>query len=38
VSYFIGALAHVLSDSLDSVGVMLLFPLSTWHLHFGAWE
>ena len=38
VSYFIGALAHVLSDSLDSVGVMLLFPFSTWHLHFGAWE
>ena len=28
-SYLIGAIAHVLSDSLDSVGVMMLFPLST---------
>jgi membrane-bound metal-dependent hydrolase YbcI (DUF457 family) len=37
-SYLIGAIAHVLSDSLDSVGVMMLFPLSTWHMHFGLWE
>ena len=37
-SYLLGAIAHVLSDSLDSVGVMMLFPFSTWHMHFGLWE
>jgi membrane-bound metal-dependent hydrolase YbcI (DUF457 family) len=38
ISFLIGGIAHVLSDTLDSVGVMLLFPFSTWHLHFDAWE
>jgi membrane-bound metal-dependent hydrolase YbcI (DUF457 family) len=37
-SFLIGAFAHVLSDTLDSVGVMILFPFSTWHLHLGLWE
>ncbi len=37
-SYLIGAVAHDLSDTLDSVGVMILFPRSTWHLHFGLWQ
>ena len=37
-SYLLGAIAHVLSDSLDSVGVMMLFPLSTWHMNFGLWD
>jgi hypothetical protein len=38
ISFLIGAIAHVLSDTLDSVGIMLLFPFSTWHLHFDLWE
>jgi membrane-bound metal-dependent hydrolase YbcI (DUF457 family) len=38
VSFLIGAWAHVLSDTLDSVGVMVLFPFSTWHLHFNVWQ
>jgi membrane-bound metal-dependent hydrolase YbcI (DUF457 family) len=37
-SFLLGAWAHVFSDTLDSVGVMLFFPFSTWHLHFGVWE
>jgi hypothetical protein len=37
-SYLLGAVAHDLSDTLDSVGVMLFFPLSTWHLHLNLWE
>ena len=28
----------MLSDTLDSVGVMLFWPLTTWHAHLGAWE
>lgn len=38
VSFLIGAIAHVLSDTLDSVGVMLLWPLTDWHLHFDVWQ
>lgn len=37
-SFIIGNWAHVLSDTLDSVGVMVFFPFSTWHLHLGVWE
>jgi membrane-bound metal-dependent hydrolase YbcI (DUF457 family) len=37
-SFVIGEFAHVLSDTLDSVGVMLFFPFSTFHVHFGAWQ
>ena len=37
-SFILGAWAHVFSDTLDSVGVMLFFPFSEWHLHFDAWE
>jgi hypothetical protein len=38
LSYLLGAIAHDASDTLDSVGVMMLFPLSTWHLHLNLWE
>ena len=38
VSFLIGAVAHILSDTLDSVGVMLFWPLTDWHLHFDAWQ
>jgi membrane-bound metal-dependent hydrolase YbcI (DUF457 family) len=37
-SFLLGAWAHVLTDTLDSVGVMVFFPFSEWHLHFDAWE
>ena len=37
-SFVLGAWAHVLSDTLDSVGVMVFFPFSTWHLHLDAWQ
>jgi membrane-bound metal-dependent hydrolase YbcI (DUF457 family) len=38
VSFLIGAIAHVLSDTLDSVGVMLFWPITDWHLHFDVWQ
>ncbi len=38
VSFLIGAWAHVFSDTLDSVGVMVLWPLTDWHMHFDVWE
>ena len=38
LSFLLGAWAHVFSDTLDSVGVMLLFPLTDWHLHLDAWQ
>lgn len=38
VSFLIGAWAHIFSDTLDSVGVMLLWPLTDWHLHFDVWQ
>ncbi len=34
----IGTWAHVLSDTLDSYGTMLFFPLSTSRVHFDAWR
>jgi membrane-bound metal-dependent hydrolase YbcI (DUF457 family) len=37
-SFVLGAWAHVFSDTLDSVGVMLFFPFTEWHLHFDVWE
>jgi membrane-bound metal-dependent hydrolase YbcI (DUF457 family) len=38
VSFLIGAIAHVLSDTLDSVGVMLFWPLTDWHAHLDVWQ
>ena len=38
VSFLIGAWAHVFSDTLDSVGVMLFWPLTDWHAHLDVWE
>lgn len=37
-SFLLGAWAHVFSDTLDSVGVMLFWPLTDWHLHFDVWQ
>ena len=37
-SFVLGAWAHVFSDTLDSVGVMLFWPLTDWHMHFDVWE
>ncbi len=37
-SFVLGSWAHVLSDSLDSVGVMLFWPLTDWHFHLDVWE
>jgi membrane-bound metal-dependent hydrolase YbcI (DUF457 family) len=38
VSYLIGAVAHDLSDALDSVGIMPFWPISDWFLHVDLWE
>jgi membrane-bound metal-dependent hydrolase YbcI (DUF457 family) len=38
LSFVLGNWAHVFSDTLDSVGVMVLFPFSTWHMHFDVWQ
>jgi membrane-bound metal-dependent hydrolase YbcI (DUF457 family) len=37
-SFVLGSWAHVFSDTLDSVGVMLFFPFTEWHLHLDAWQ
>lgn len=37
-SFVLGAWVHVFSDTLDSVGVMLFWPLSDWHMHLDVWE
>ena len=37
-SFLLGAWAHVFSDTLDSVGVMLFWPLTDWHMHLDVWE
>jgi membrane-bound metal-dependent hydrolase YbcI (DUF457 family) len=37
LGFMVGQWAHVTSDALDSVGVMLLFPFSTSRVHFDAW-
>lgn len=36
-SFLLGGMMHVLSDTLDTVGVMLFFPFTTRHVEFGAW-
>lgn len=38
VSFLIGCWAHIFSDTLDSVGVMLFWPLTDWHLHLDVWQ
>ncbi|MGD9696752.1 MAG: metal-dependent hydrolase [Thermoleophilia bacterium] len=38
LSFLLGCWAHVFSDTLDSVGVMVFFPFSDWHLHLDVWE
>ncbi|HET6692511.1 MAG TPA: metal-dependent hydrolase [Miltoncostaeaceae bacterium] len=37
-SFILGNWAHVFSDTLDSVGVMLFFPFTEWHLHLDVWQ
>ena len=37
VGLLLGIWAHVLSDTLDSNGVMLFFPFSLEHVHFDVW-
>ena len=37
IAFLIGEFAHVLTDIGDSVGVMLFFPFSTYHVSLGAW-
>lgn len=37
-SFILGEWAHVFSDTLDSVGVMVLWPLTDWHMHLDVWE
>lgn len=37
VGLMFGIWAHVLSDTLDSNGVMLFFPFWTGHVHFDVW-
>lgn len=37
LGFMVGQWAHALSDTLDTKGVMLLFPL-TMHVHFDAWR
>ncbi len=38
IGLLIGVWSHVLTDSADSVGVMLFFPFSTQHYNLGMWE
>lgn len=38
VSFLVGSWAHIFSDTLDSVGVMLFFPLTEWHAHLDVWQ
>ncbi len=37
LSFLIGQWAHVLTDTGDSVGCMLFFPFTTYHVSLGAW-
>ena len=37
-SFILGEWAHVFSDTLDSVGVMIFWPLTDWHMHLDVWE
>lgn len=38
ISFVLGAWAHSLSDTLDSVGVMLFWPFSDMFVHFDVWQ
>ena len=38
IGLMFGIWAHVISDTLDTNGVMLFFPLSLGRVHFGAWK
>jgi membrane-bound metal-dependent hydrolase YbcI (DUF457 family) len=38
IGLLIGVWSHVLTDTADSVGVMLFFPFSTQHYNLGMWE
>ncbi len=38
IGLMIGIWAHVLSDTLDTNGVMLAFPFTTARVHFDAWQ
>ncbi len=38
ISFILGAWAHGLSDTLDSVGVMLFWPFSDMFVHFDVWQ
>ena len=38
VGLTIGIWAHVLSDTLDTNGVMLFFPITTMRVHLDAWK
>jgi hypothetical protein len=37
LSFLVGQWAHALTDTGDTVGTMLFFPFTTYHVHFGAW-
>jgi hypothetical protein len=37
LSFVIGHWAHSITDTGDTVGTMLFFPFTTYHVHFGAW-
>jgi len=37
ISFYVGAVSHVISDTLDSVGCMLLYPFSTKLFPAGLW-
>jgi len=37
VSFLIGNWAHVITDIGDTVGTMLFFPFTTYHVSIGAW-
>jgi membrane-bound metal-dependent hydrolase YbcI (DUF457 family) len=37
IGLMIGIWAHVLSDTLDTNGVMLFFPITTEHVHLDVW-
>lgn len=37
ISFVVGHWAHCLTDTGDTLGCMLFFPFTTYHVHFGAW-
>jgi LexA-binding, inner membrane-associated putative hydrolase len=38
IGILIGYWSHVLTDTADSVGVMMFFPFTTQHYNFGMWQ